>query len=157
METKRKNNINTNNRFTGRELPLYNEDACSFEGYDPSSLMTETEKVRNLITKRGTLEILIPLCCSTKPVRYKKFRETMKGISSKTLAYRLHELEKDGILERRSYNEIPPRVEYNLTRKGQELVESIIDLLQWMRKWSSPSASAAKKDDKNKAATTILE
>jgi DNA-binding HxlR family transcriptional regulator len=31
----------------------------------------------------------------------------------------------------------PPRVEYNLTDKGQELVESIINLLQWMRKWSS--------------------
>jgi DNA-binding HxlR family transcriptional regulator len=129
METK------TNNRIKRRELPLY-KDACNFEGYNPSSLMAETAKFRNLITKRGTLEILIPLCCSTEPVRYKKFRETMKGISSKTLAYRLHELEKGGILERRSYNEIPPRVEYNLTEKGQELVESVIDLLQWMRKWS---------------------
>jgi DNA-binding HxlR family transcriptional regulator len=129
METK------TNNRIKRRELPLY-KDACNFEGYNPSSLMAETAKLRNLITKRGTLEILIPLCCSTEPVRHKKFRETMKGISSKTLAYRLHELEKDGVLEERSYNEIPPRVEYNLTEKGQELVESVIDLLQWMRKWS---------------------
>jgi len=60
----------------------------------------------------------------------------MKGMSSKTLSYRLHDLEKGGILERRSYNEIPPRVEYMLTAKGQELVESIIDLLQWIRKWS---------------------
>jgi DNA-binding HxlR family transcriptional regulator len=129
METK------TNNRIKRRELPLY-KDACNFEGYNPSSLMAETAKLRNLITKRGTLEILIPLCCSTEPVRHKKFRETMKGISSKTLAYRLHELEKGGVLERRSYNEIPPRVEYNLTTKGQELVESVIALLQWMRKWS---------------------
>ena len=129
METK------TNNRIKSRELLLYKE-SCGFEGYDASSLMAETAKLRNLITKRGTLEILIPLCCSTEPVRYKKFRETMKGISSKTLAYRLHELEKGGVLERRSYNEIPPRVEYNLTTKGQELVESVIALLQWMRKWS---------------------
>jgi DNA-binding HxlR family transcriptional regulator len=120
-----------------RELPLYKEDGCGFEGYDPSSLMEETAKLRNLITKRGTLEILIPLCCSTSPVRHKKFRETLKGISSKTLAYRLQELEKGGILERHSYNEIPPRVEYRLTPKGQELVESIIGLLQWMRKWSN--------------------
>ena len=121
-------------------LPLYKEEEenCGFfEGYDPSSLMYETAKLRNLITKRGTLEILIPLCCSTRPVRYKKFRETLKGFSSKTLAYRLRELEKGGILERRSYNEIPPRVEYRLTTKGQELVESIINLLQWMRKYST--------------------
>jgi DNA-binding HxlR family transcriptional regulator len=135
METKRKKNSNNNNRSIRRELPIY-KDSCNFEGYDASSLMAETAKLRYLITKRGTLEILIPLCCSTEPVRHKKFRETMKGISSKTLAYRLHELEKGGVLERRSYNEIPPRVEYNLTTKGQELVESVIVLLQWMRKWS---------------------
>jgi DNA-binding HxlR family transcriptional regulator len=135
METKRKKNSNNNNRSIRRELPIY-KDSCNFEGYDASSLMAETAKLRYLITKRGTLEILIPLCCSTEPVRHKKFRETMKGISSKTLAYRLHELEKGGVLERRSYNEIPPRVEYNLTTKGQELVESVIALLQWMRKWS---------------------
>jgi DNA-binding HxlR family transcriptional regulator len=98
--------------------------------------MKETSKLRKLITKRGTLEILIPLCCTTNPVRYIKFRNTLKGFSSKTLAARLKELERGGILERRSYNEIPPRVEYKLTVKGQELVESIIDLLQWMRKWS---------------------
>ncbi len=147
METKRKKKNNNSGRSIRGELPIY-KDMCSFEGYDASSLMAETAKVRNLITKRGTLEILIPLCCSSKPVRYKKFRETMKGISSKTLAYRLQELEKGGILERQSYNEIPPRVEYNLTTKGQELVESVIDLLQWMRKWSSSSSFAATKDEK---------
>jgi DNA-binding HxlR family transcriptional regulator len=60
----------------------------------------------------------------------------MKGFSTRTLSNRLKELEKNGILERQRYNEIPPRVEYRLTNKGQELVESIIGLLQWMRKWS---------------------
>ena len=136
METKR-NKKNNDSRDIKRELPIYKDSNCNFEGYNPSSLMAETAKLRNLITKRGTLEILIPLCCSTEPVRYKKFRETLKGISSKTLAHRLQELEKGGILERYSYNEIPPRVEYRLTAKGQELVESIINLLQWMRKWST--------------------
>ena len=121
---------------TRSNLPMVNE-TCGFEGYDPLALMSETSKLRNLITKRGTLEILIPLCCTTNSVRYKQFRQALKGISSKTLAYRLKELEKAGVLERHSYNEIPPRVEYKLTAKGQELVESIINLLQWMRKWSS--------------------
>ena len=117
-----------------KNLPGY--DNCSFEGYDSEKLMLQTAKLRDLITKRGTFEMLIPLCCTTKPVRYKQFRELMRGISSKTLARRLKELEKDGILERQSYNEIPPRVEYKLTKKGQELVESILNLLQWMIKWS---------------------
>lgn len=112
-------------------------DACSFHGYDASSLMSETSRLRKIITKRGTLEILIPLCCTTKPVRYKQFRQALKGISSKTLATRLKELERSGILQRQSFNEIPPRVEYRLTSKGQDLVESMINLLQWMKKWSN--------------------
>lgn len=112
------------------------QNSCGFDGYDAELLMNETKKLRELITKRGTLEILIPLCCTTNPVRYIKFRNSLKGFSSKTLAIRLKQLERNEILERRAYKEIPPRVEYRLTNKGQELVESIVDLLQWMRKWS---------------------
>ena len=48
-----------------------------------------------------------------------------KGFSSKTLAIRLKELQRGGILERQAYHEIPPRVEYRLTSKGQEHVESV--------------------------------
>jgi DNA-binding HxlR family transcriptional regulator len=98
--------------------------------------MKETAQLRKLITKRGTLEIQIPLYCSGDPVRYLKFRNSMKGFNSKTLTIRLKELGKNGILSRQSYNEIPPRVEYKLTNKGQELTESIVSLLQWMKKWS---------------------
>jgi hypothetical protein len=55
-----------------KELPVLQENAnCSFEGYD-ALLLYETARLRNLITKRGTLEILIPLCCRTNPVRHKQ-------------------------------------------------------------------------------------
>jgi len=129
--------VETKGTMTTRtKLPTVQQQPCNFQGYDALSLMAETAKLRKLITKRGTLEILIPLCCTTDPVRYMKFRQTLKGFSSKTLAIRLKELERGGILERRAYHEIPPRVEYRLTTKGQELVESVISLLQWMRKWS---------------------
>jgi DNA-binding HxlR family transcriptional regulator len=118
-------------------LPVLNNNIeCNFEGYDASLLMSETAKLRSLITKRGTLEILIPLCCTTDPVRHKQFRQALKGFSTRTLSIRLKELEKGGILERHRYNEIPPRVEYTLTTKGQELVESVVSILQWMRKWT---------------------
>jgi DNA-binding HxlR family transcriptional regulator len=82
------------------KLPTITErpQNCSFNGYDAMSLMAETAKLRRLITKRGTLEILIPLCCTTNPVRYMKFRETLR-ISS-ALATRLKELQKGGILYR---------------------------------------------------------
>jgi DNA-binding HxlR family transcriptional regulator len=66
------------------KLPIY-DNSCNFEGYDSQKLLLQTTKLRDLVTKRGTFEMLIPLCCSTNPVRYKQFRELMKGISSKTL------------------------------------------------------------------------
>jgi DNA-binding HxlR family transcriptional regulator len=121
---------------TGLPLVQANQN-CDFHGYDADTLMKETAKLRKIITKRGTLEILIPLCCTTSSVRYIKFRNTMKGFSSKTLAKRLKELDESGILERQFYNEIPPRVEYRLTNKGQELVESVIPILNWMKKWAN--------------------
>jgi len=138
---KPKENENSTVVSRSSRLPILENDnnPCNFYGYDVDSLMKETFRLRNIITKRGTLEILIPLCCSTDPVRYVTFRKSMKGFSSKTLTIRLKELEKSGILNRQSFNEIPPRVEYRLTPKGQELVGSVINLLQWMRKWSNKS------------------
>ena len=102
------------------KLPTITEKSqkCSFDGYDATFLMTETAKLRRLITKRGTFEILIPLRHTTDPVRHMKFKQTLRGISSKTLAIRLKELQKSDILERQAYNEIQPRVEYKLTIKG---------------------------------------
>jgi DNA-binding HxlR family transcriptional regulator len=102
-----------------RQLPVYNE--CDFSGYDQSTLMSETAKLRKLITKRGTMEMLIPLCCSTEPVRHKRFRTLLKGFSSKTLAGRLKELEKGGILERQAYNEIPQGLNIGLLPKVKNL------------------------------------
>src|ERR687890_987149 len=130
--------INNNKKIS--ELPILREEkenGCTLEGYDALLVMSETAKMRKLITKRGTLEVLIQLCCTTTPVRHKQFRKSMKGFSTRTLSNRLKELEKSGILERQRYNEIPPRVEYRLTVKGQELVESVIGILQWMRKWAN--------------------
>lgn len=118
-----------------KKLPII-ENKCAFDGYSVSKLLNETSNIRELLTKRATLEILFPLCCTTEPVRHKQFKNSLKGISSKTLSTRLSELVSEGILDRQTFAEIPPRVEYKLTKKGQELIESITDLLQWMQKWS---------------------
>jgi DNA-binding HxlR family transcriptional regulator len=91
------------------KLPVVEDiENCDFHGYNADTLMKETAKLRKIITKRGTLEILIPLCCTTTPVRFIKFRNTLKGFSSKTLAKRLKELDKSEILERQTYNESHP-------------------------------------------------
>jgi DNA-binding HxlR family transcriptional regulator len=131
-------NMETIEEIRGNRKPVSDsKEKCEFEGYDILLLMSETSKMRRLITKRGTLEILIPLCCSTDPVRYKMFRQAMKGFSTRTLSNRLRELTRAGIVKRQRYDEIPPRVEYSLTSKGFELAESLEALLRWMRKWTS--------------------
>jgi DNA-binding HxlR family transcriptional regulator len=108
-----------------------------FKGYDVDVLMNETCSLRKLITRRGTLEILLTLCSTTDSVRYLKFKNTMKDFNSKTFAIRLKELKRNGILHMQAFNETLPRADYQLTTKAQELTESIIDLLQWMIKWPS--------------------
>jgi DNA-binding HxlR family transcriptional regulator len=84
METKRRE---------ANQLPMYT-NGCNFKGYDPAMLMLETAKLRKLITKRGTLEMLVPLCCTSEAIRHKEFRMLLKGFSSKTLALQLKRARK---------------------------------------------------------------
>ena len=65
-------------------------------------------------------------------VRYGQFKKVLAPISDPVLAASLKELSRDGVVARHSYDEIPPRVEYVLTKKG----ESIVPLLQAICSWS---------------------
>jgi DNA-binding HxlR family transcriptional regulator len=67
--------------------------------------------------------------------RTHEFLEALSGISSKTLTKRLRELEAHGLIERRIYPEIPPRVEYSLTEKGRELQPVMSSLYQVGQRW----------------------
>jgi DNA-binding HxlR family transcriptional regulator len=85
-----------------------------------------------LLGSRGTMEILCLFCCSQRRVRFTELGNLFTHISTKTLASRLKELEKNGLLTRTAYNEIPPRVEYSMTEKGQSLVQALTPLVRWM-------------------------
>jgi DNA-binding HxlR family transcriptional regulator len=66
---------------------------------------------------------------SEGPRRFSELEHSCAGISPRTLAERLRVLEVDGLVERRSYAESPPRVEYELTEKGEALLP-IIDAMR---------------------------
>lgn len=61
-------------------------------------------------------------------MRFRDLQKSMSGISPKTLSLRLRELEEQGIITRRVYPEVPPRVEYSLTEKGKCLENIFIEL-----------------------------
>lgn len=61
-------------------------------------------------------------------MRFRDLQKSMSGISPKTLSLRLRELEAQGIIDRKVYPEVPPRVEYSLTKKGKDLEGIFIEL-----------------------------
>ena len=63
-----------------------------------------------------------------EPVRFNDMRRYIKTISDKTLSASLKELEASGLVFRKEYPQIPPKVEYSLTDKGKSLME-VLDLL----------------------------
>ena len=70
----------------------------------------------------------------------KRFGELLKevgNISPRTLSKRLKELEKAGLVRKRQFNETPPRVEYNLTVSGKDLIKCFKSLNEWAKKWGS--------------------
>lgn len=74
--------------------------------------------------------------------RYNELRRLMPGIAHKMLSQKLKELEMDGLVSRKQYNEMPPRVEYTLTDKGQ----TVMPILQLMHNWGEQSWELDKKD-----------
>jgi DNA-binding HxlR family transcriptional regulator len=81
------------------------------------------------IANKWTAMIVISL--SNGPQRFGMIRQEVGGISGKVLAETLRDLERDGILTRTSYDEMPPRVEYELTALGGTLREPLGALGQW--------------------------
>jgi len=68
--------------------------------------------------------------------RFCELERSLRGISPRTLSLRLRALEEEGVIERQTFPEVPPRVEYALTPKGRALVPLIEDMrtygLQWL-------------------------
>ena len=67
--------------------------------------------------------------------RFCELERSLQGISPRTLSLRLRALEEERIVERRTYPEVPPRVEYELTDKGRALLPLIEDMRRYGREW----------------------
>jgi len=76
-------------------------------------------------------------------LRFSRMMEELHGISPTTLTDTLQELQRERLIMRESFAEIPPRVEYSLTKDGAQLRKAILPLLQWASTRSGPTKKCA--------------
>ena len=75
--------------------------------------------------------ILINAIYFTAPARFGELKRSVKGITQSMLTQQLRELEDDGLISRKIYAEIPPRVEYKLTEFGLTLSPIMLSMAKW--------------------------
>lgn len=95
-----------------------------------------------IISGKWTLLIIRDLADGRS--RFCELERSLEGISPRTLSLRLRALEAEGIIERRTYPEVPPRVEYRLTEKGVALVPLIEQMRRYGREWLRGSHDRAR-------------
>ncbi|MBO7608958.1 MAG: helix-turn-helix transcriptional regulator [Muribaculaceae bacterium] len=90
--------------------------------------------IRNILTRisdRWSMLILLTLDGKEEPMRYSDILAAIPDISQKMLTVALKNLEADGLVQRRAFAEIPPRVEYNITERAKTLMPHINSLVEW--------------------------
>lgn len=91
-----------------------------------------SRQVLNLISDRWSVLIIYAL--ENKTLRYIELQTIVTGVSQKMLTQSLKALERNGIVKREAFAEIPPRVEYSLTDLGRSLFEPLKALCYWSEK-----------------------
>ncbi len=90
-------------------------------------------RTADVVCGKWTLLVIRDLADSSR--RFCELERSLEGISPRTLSLRLRALEEEGIVQRHTYPEVPPRVEYALTEKGEALVPLIDDMRRYGARW----------------------
>ena len=90
-------------------------------------------RTADVVCGKWTLLLVRELAEGT--TRFCELERSLSGISPRTLSLRLRALEEEGIVERQTVPEVPPRVEYALTPKGRALLPIIEDMRAWGAQW----------------------
>ena len=98
--------------------------------YTAATAAADVEAVFRLLEGRWKLVILFHLF-GGQVQRFSDLEKLIPGISQKMLAQQLRQLEADGIVKRRQYPQVPPKVEYRMTEWGQALCPALDSLLKW--------------------------
>lgn len=93
------------------------------------------EKVVNMIGGKWKLRIIYVLAFH-EVLRYGELKRIISPISHKMLTTQLKELEKDGLVHREEYQQIPPKVEYSLTQMGKDLKPVVKEIHNWIAQYN---------------------
>ena len=94
----------------------------------------QDDLVRTIVTQvaeKWTLWTMAVLAAAGKPLRFSRVMEQVEGVSQKSLTKTLRQLERDGLVTRAVFPEVPPRVEYEITGLGVALLEQVHPVWLW--------------------------
>ena len=89
-----------------------------------------SRQILHHLTSRWGALVLVSLHSGTK--RFSELRRAIDGVSERMLTKTLQELEADGMLIRKSYNTVPPQVDYTLTEFGAQASNKMFELVDWL-------------------------
>jgi DNA-binding HxlR family transcriptional regulator len=98
-------------------------------------------RTADIVCGKWTLLVIRDLAEGT--ARFCELERSLAGISPRTLSLRLRALEEEGVLERTTFPEVPPRVEYALTDKGRALVPIIDSMREYGTEWLGATGSCS--------------
>jgi DNA-binding HxlR family transcriptional regulator len=90
-----------------------------------------TSEALRVLEGKWKIVIIVQLFAAKAPLRFSELERRVEGVNQKMLIQQLKELEKDGIVTRTVYPEVPPRVEYALSKMGIALGPSLEALVDW--------------------------
>jgi DNA-binding HxlR family transcriptional regulator len=99
--------------------------------------------------------VLIVVRLGSGTMRFAELRRAIDGISQKMLTVTLRDLERDGLVVRKLYASVPPKVEYSLTPLGISLGEKVSELCTWAEAHSAEVERARERFDRRAAATKL--
>ena len=99
------------------------------------------EYTLSLIDGRWKIPLIFHLLNGAK--RFSELARALAGVTQKMLTQQLREMERDGLVERKIFPEVPPRVEYSLTPLGASLKPVVDSMCRWGVAHASPSAGEA--------------
>jgi DNA-binding HxlR family transcriptional regulator len=111
--------------------------------YTPVSAAHDVEAALRLLEGRWKLVILFHLF-GGKVMRFSELERAIPSVTQKMLGQQLRQMEKDGIVVRKVYRQVPPKVEYSLTPWGQALCPALDAILRWADLRQQPASRSGK-------------